>query len=228
MQHFDAPALGGDLKGLVRRFNDFADLPLTAPKVRTGSLRLSKICSFFAVQGGPGARAPGCSRGSVLWTKSTWFAQLMLRLGLAAPALVGRLGLVLHHFFMLIGNNQVSCFQHAPCTPIGNRRSKYTVPSVSSAPIGGLLLQDHRAFVQAVGRAEDGQAGLRCRRAMIGQLIDDGPRYFGSSEGWYWIVPCFGILTNSCGANCSTKAMMPMSAPSSFIASCRFRGFERL
>jgi hypothetical protein len=26
----------------------------------------------------------------------------------------------------------------------------------------------------------------------IGQLIDDGPRYFGSSDGWYWIVPCFG------------------------------------
>ena len=29
---------------------------------------------------------------------------------------------------------------------------------------------------------------------MIGQLIDDGPRYFGSSDGWYWIVPCFGMF----------------------------------
>ena len=29
---------------------------------------------------------------------------------------------------------------------------------------------------------------------MIGQLIDEGPRYLGSSEGWYWIVPCFGHL----------------------------------
>jgi hypothetical protein len=53
---------------------------------------------------------------------------------------------------------------------------------------------------------------------MIGQLIDDGPRYFGSSDGWYWIVPCFGIFTKSCGANWSTKAMMPMSAFNSFIA----------
>ena len=53
---------------------------------------------------------------------------------------------------------------------------------------------------------------------MIGQLIELGPRYFGSSDGWYWIVPCFGMFTNSCGANCSTKAMMPMSASSAFIA----------
>ncbi len=29
---------------------------------------------------------------------------------------------------------------------------------------------------------------------MIGQLIELGPRYFGSSDGWYWIVPCFGML----------------------------------
>src|SRR2546430_16645684 len=54
---------------------------------------------------------------------------------------------------------------------------------------------------------------------MIGQLIELGPRYFGKSDGWYWIVPFFGILTNSCGANCSTKAMMPMSALSARIAS---------
>ncbi len=29
---------------------------------------------------------------------------------------------------------------------------------------------------------------------MIGQLIDEGPRNFGRSDGWYWIVPFFGIL----------------------------------
>ena len=57
---------------------------------------------------------------------------------------------------------------------------------------------------------------------MIGQLIELGPRYFGSSDGWYWIVPCFGMFTNSCGANCSTKAMMPMSAPGSCMRLRRF------
>src|SRR6185369_15859864 len=53
---------------------------------------------------------------------------------------------------------------------------------------------------------------------MIGQLIEDGPRYFGKRDGWYWIVPCRGMPTKSCGANCSTKAMMPMSASSPFSA----------
>ena len=43
---------------------------------------------------------------------------------------------------------------------------------------------------------------------MIGQLIEDGPRYFGKRDGWYWIVPCRGMPTKSCGANCSTNAMM--------------------
>ena len=62
----------------------------------------------------------------------------------------------------------------------------------------------------------------------IGQLIDEGPRYFGSSDGWYWIVPCFGILTNSCGANCSTNAMMPMSAPAAFMRLDGLRRLQRL
>ena len=53
---------------------------------------------------------------------------------------------------------------------------------------------------------------------MIGQLIELGPRNLGSNEGWYWMVPWRGILTNSCGANCSTKAMMPISTSASFIA----------
>jgi hypothetical protein len=61
---------------------------------------------------------------------------------------------------------------------------------------------------------------------MIGQLIEEGPRYFGSSEGWYWMVPCFGILTNSCGANCSTNAMMPISAFSFFICAVASSPFK--
>jgi hypothetical protein len=37
---------------------------------------------------------------------------------------------------------------------------------------------------------------------MIGQLIEEGPRCAGSSEGWNWIVPRLGILTKDCGTNC--------------------------
>ena len=39
---------------------------------------------------------------------------------------------------------------------------------------------------------------------MIAQLIEDGPRCSGSSDGWNWIMPCFGVVTKDCGANCVT------------------------
>jgi hypothetical protein len=38
----------------------------------------------------------------------------------------------------------------------------------------------------------------------IGQLMEDGPRCLGSSEGWNWIVPWRGMFTKDCGANYST------------------------
>ena len=62
---------------------------------------------------------------------------------------------------------------------MGNRRSKYTLPNVSLSPIG-VFLQDHRALVEAV-RGPVRPVSLSPRQ--IGQLIDDGPRYFGSSDG---------------------------------------------
>src|SRR6266705_687390 len=91
-------------------------------------------------------------------------------------------------------------------------------PSVSSGPSGV-------SFCRITGPSSSPSVGRKIERPvlasprMIGQLIELGPRYFGKSDGWYWIVPFFGILTNSCGANCSTKAMMPMSALSVRIAS---------
>jgi len=34
---------------------------------------------------------------------------------------------------------------------------------------------------------------------MIGQLMELGPRWRGSSEGWYWIVPRVGWFSTSSG-----------------------------
>ncbi len=42
---------------------------------------------------------------------------------------------------------------------------------------------------------------------MIGQLMALGPRYFGSSEGWYWIDPWVGMLRKSSGTNNVTNAI---------------------
>ena len=53
-----------------------------------------------------------------------------------------------------------------------------------------------------VGRKIVSPVSLRPR--MIAQGIEAGPRCSGSSEGWNWIMPCFGIAQNSGGANSST------------------------
>ncbi len=54
---------------------------------------------------------------------------------------------------------------------------------------------------------------------MIGQLIALGPRYFGNSEGWYWIEPLVGILRNSSGTNSVTKAITCRSGLSALNSS---------
>ena len=39
---------------------------------------------------------------------------------------------------------------------------------------------------------------------MIGQLIELGPRCFGSNEGWYWMVPRLGASSTRCGTSSVT------------------------
>ena len=54
---------------------------------------------------------------------------------------------------------------------------------------------------------------------MIGQLIELGPRNFGSSDGWYWIEPLVGIFRNSSGTNSVTYAMTCRSGLSALNSS---------
>ena len=42
---------------------------------------------------------------------------------------------------------------------------------------------------------------------MIGQLIELRPRCLGSSDGWYWIVPCVGMSRKAFGTTSVTKAI---------------------
>ena len=51
------------------------------------------------------------------------------------------------------------------------------------------FLKNDRTFVESVVWAKDRQAGKCASPLMIGQLIELGPRCFGKSDGWYWIVP---------------------------------------
>ena len=101
---------------------------------------------------------------------------------------------------------------------IAARAQEEAMPSVSSGPIGV-------SFCRITGPSSRPSVGRKMVRPvlmsprMIGQLIELGPRYFGNSDGWYWMVPFFGMLTKACGTNCSTNAMMPMSAPRARMAS---------
>ena len=42
---------------------------------------------------------------------------------------------------------------------------------------------------------------------MIAQLTALGPRWRGSSDGWYWIDPCVGVFNTGSGTNSVTNAM---------------------
>src|SRR5262249_50186399 len=91
-------------------------------------------------------------------------------------------------------------------TPMGNSRSKYTEPSESSGPIWVFFCSSTSPVSSPLsGQKIDSPVSLS--PWMIGQLIALGPRYFGSSEGWYWIEPLVGILRNSSGKNSVTKAI---------------------
>ena len=126
--------------------------------------------------------------------KSTWLCPVDLRFGGAAPAFVGRLGLVLHDLLVLARRPPDRRPRASPARPSGTAGRSTPCRACRSGPIGVSFCSIDRAFVEAVGGAEDREAGAWSRRAMIGQLIEDGPRYFGSSDGWYWIVPCLGML----------------------------------
>jgi len=89
---------------------------------------------------------------------------------------------------MLSGNHQVRRFQHR----LNAHREQALEVHRAERVVGAdrvSFCRNHRPFIQIVGRPEDAEAGLRVA-ADDRQLIDDGPRYFGSSDGWYWIVPC--------------------------------------
>ena len=68
-------------------------------------------------------------------------------------------------------------------TPMGKSFLKYTSPSVSSGPIVDRLLDQDGALVEALVRARRWRGPSRVLPIAIGQLIDDGPRCAGSSEG---------------------------------------------
>src|SRR3990170_2899556 len=157
-QHFDAPALRGDLEGLVRDFKHFADFSLHRAEGAHWMLARVEDLQLGAAERGPGARRRIAAADRVV-DEVDVVRPVELRLGLAAPALVSGLRLVLHDLMMLISEDQIGRFEHR----LHPHREQAVEVHRAERVVGadrGLLLQHHRAFVEAVGWAEDGEAGL--------------------------------------------------------------------
>ena len=152
-------------------------LPFTAPKVRKRCLRASKSWIFlpFRVVHAPGA---GLRPADQVVDEVDVARPVDPRLGGPAPALVRRLVLVLDGLLVLARGHEVGRFEHRLHAqreePVEVDRAERVVRADRR-----LLLQDHRPLVEAVGRAEDRQPGLRlapddrpvdrARAAILGQ-----------------------------------------------------------
>src|SRR5262249_17269808 len=100
----NASALRGDDQAAVLRLDDLADLALHRAEGARELLAAVEELQLHAVQRGPGARRRiGCADQVV--NRVHVVRPVDPRFGLAEPALVGSLSLVLHHFFVFTRGN---------------------------------------------------------------------------------------------------------------------------
>src|SRR5688572_15102389 len=158
-QHFDAPALRSHLEGLVGDFHHLADFALDCAVGSHDVFAGIENLQLAARSGAPGA-GRGIAAADQVVDEIDVVRPVDARLGLAAPALVARLGFVLQHFPVLRRNYQICCLEHR----LHSHREEAIEVHRAERVVGtdrGFLLQDHRPFVESVGRAKDAQAGLR-------------------------------------------------------------------
>src|SRR3974377_1291540 len=111
LEHLDAPSLGGHEEALRADFGDLADLALHRAEGAYQMLAAVENLDLFAVQRGPGAWS-GIAAAYDVVDEIDVVRPADLRLGGAAPALVARLGLVLHGLAVLAGHHQVGGLEH--------------------------------------------------------------------------------------------------------------------
>src|SRR6185503_17519069 len=157
-QHFDAPALRRDLERLVGDFDHFADFSLDGAEGSHRMLARVEDLQLAAAQGGPRARRRVAAADHVV-DEVDMVGPVQPGFGLAAPAFVGRLRLVLHHFLVPARDHQIGRLEHRLHA---HRKQAVEVHGAERVVRADrrFLLQYHRALVQTVGRAEDGEAGL--------------------------------------------------------------------
>src|SRR5882672_5079577 len=157
-EDLDPPALGGDEETRGADLGNLSDFALYRPEGAKQVLAAVEDLQLLAVERGPGAGGGIAAAYEVVGEVDVG-RPVDFRFGGAAPALVARLAFVLDRFAVLARHHQVGCFQHR-LDPHGEKAVEIDAAQRIVGADRRFLLQDHRAFVEAVVRPEDREPGL--------------------------------------------------------------------
>ena len=172
-EDFDLAALRGDAEAVVAQSRSRCRWPLDLGEGARGVFAGVEQLQLLAVEQRPRARRRIAAADQVV-DEIDVIVPVDARFGIAAPTFIARLRLVLRTLAARPLATR-SAASSSAAMPIGNRRSKYTLPSVSSGPMGV-------SFCSRTGPSSSPSVGLkivspvRVSPRMIGQLMELGPR----------------------------------------------------
>src|SRR5467141_821515 len=158
LEDLDSSSLSGHEETRGAEFGNLTDLAFYRAESAEHLFAAVEDLQFLSVQRGPCARRRIAPAYEVI-DEVDVARPIDFRLGGAAPAFVARAGFVLNRFAVLAGHHQVGRFEHRR-DPHWEQAIEIDAAERVIRAERRLLLQDHGAFVQAVGRPEDGQSGF--------------------------------------------------------------------
>ena len=159
---------------------DAADLAGHVGEPAEGDLAGVEDLERLAADGRPGARRGIASANHVVDLVDR-LGPVDPGLGGAAPPLVARVRFVLHRLLVRAGDNRVGRLQH--------RLHAHREEAVEIQRAQRVVRADRRPLLYITAPSSSPSVGRKSVRPvsvsplMIGQLIELGPRYFGSSDG---------------------------------------------
>src|SRR6266702_5456295 len=166
LEDLDSASLSGHEETRGADFGNLTDLAFYRAESAEHMLAAVEDLQFLSVQSSPRAGG-GITAAYEVVDEIDVARPIDFRLGGAAPAFVARAGFVLNRFAVLASHHHVGRFEHRR-DPHREQAIEIDAAERVIRAERRLLLQDHGAFVQAIGRSEDGQSGF-------GVAADDRP-----------------------------------------------------
>src|SRR6266571_1210984 len=158
LEDLDSASLSGHEETRGADFGNLTDLAFYRAESAEHMLAAVEDLQFLSVQSSPRAGG-GITAAYEVVDEIDVARPIDFRLGGAAPAFVARAGFVLNRFAVLAGHHQVGGLEHRR-DPHREQAIEINAAERVIRAERRLLLQDHGAFVQSVGRPEDREAGL--------------------------------------------------------------------